>query len=288
MRGENRARLREASAGLGDGGEGFEFGGSVYGEDQGLHGLYDDEWDYADEDSGAAWFESLFNRDYKHGGGFGRREGSGSQGAGGADGARGTGKGDGKGRPGESVSGEDGSSRDELLISRLARVKDRYRLLVKRLHPDANPDAGRDQEYRELWGRVQRAYESGNLEELDLLMAISGALSGELAGALSGASTSLFHLRQLVHEVDRLAAPLRARIDEVRCSRAWKWRFGEMHQRVLLQRNIEQELARELAGLRVRLAEIATQIARFAPKRASSSRDERSPLVATTATRTDR
>jgi hypothetical protein len=260
-----RSRVREAVGDeSGDGEEGFEFTGSVHGAER---EFYDDEQDFADEESGAAWFESLFNRDYKRGGAYRRREGTGGAEPGDRDGRRAGGA----GGPGDAGGGADEShqaglaAKAELIAS---RVKDRYRLLVKRLHPDLNPELS--QEHRDLWVRVQRAYGAHDLEELDLLMALSGALSGSVAD-----STSLYHLRILVREVERIAAPLRMRVDEVRCSRAWKWKFGESQQRVILQRNIEQELARELGGLRARLAEIATQIARFTVKKpAARSRDD--------------
>lgn len=254
-----RSRVREAAGrdtfDSGDGDEGFEFTGSVHGAEQ---EFYDDEQDFADEESGAAWFESLFNRDYIRGGGYGRREGTGGSESGERDGRRANGTG-GSGSPGGAgdMAQEGLAAKAELFA---ARVKDRYRLLVKRLHPDLNPELS--QEHRDLWVRVQRAYGAHDLEELDLLMALSGALSGSLAD-----STSLYHLRILVREVERIAAPLRMRVAEIRCSRAWKWKFGEPHQRVNLQRSIEQELQREVSGLRARLAEVATQIARFTVKK---------------------
>jgi hypothetical protein len=252
-RSEARARVREAVGhdGDGDGDGGFEFAGGAYDDEQ---ELYDDEQDYADEESGAAWFESLFNRDYRRDSRFGR--GAGGE-RGGAGDRRGGGGGGSSAGESKAPSDEDAALPHDELVA--ARVKDRYRLLVKRLHPDLNPE--QSDERRELWIRVQRAYGSLDLEELDLLTALSGVLTGNIDG-----STSLFHLRGLAREVERIAAPLRRRVEEIRCSRAWKWKFGEPHQRANLQRNIDQELQRDLARLRARLAEIATQIARFAPK----------------------
>ncbi len=57
-------------------------------------------------------------------------------------------------------------------------LKKLYYALVKRLHPDMNPNLTDDQ--RRLWQRVQSAYQSGDLEELRAL-----ALLGETPGPVA-------------------------------------------------------------------------------------------------------
>lgn len=53
-----------------------------------------------------------------------------------------------------------------------SRIKERYRMLVRRLHPDRFGSVFGTAE-RELWFQVQEAYYERNLEKLDLLLAIT-------------------------------------------------------------------------------------------------------------------
>lgn len=50
------------------------------------------------------------------------------------------------------------------------KLKKLYYMLVKRLHPDINPNP--DEEHRRLWQRVQTAYERSDIEELRVIAAL--------------------------------------------------------------------------------------------------------------------
>ncbi len=54
-----------------------------------------------------------------------------------------------------------------------ARLKSLYRALVRRLHPDLNPDFAR---HKVLWSRVREAYRYGDLAELEALALLVGEL----------------------------------------------------------------------------------------------------------------
>ena len=51
------------------------------------------------------------------------------------------------------------------------RFKHSYRTLVKRLHPDLNPH--QSEKEKSLWLRTQRAYERGDLDEIELLLILA-------------------------------------------------------------------------------------------------------------------
>ena len=54
-----------------------------------------------------------------------------------------------------------------------------YRQLVFKLHPDLNPNQSKDE--KNLWNRVQLAYQGGDLEEMRSLMIILEAQDGTVA-----------------------------------------------------------------------------------------------------------
>lgn len=143
-------------------------------------------------------------------------------------------------------------SEAELLLNRL---KETYRLLVRKLHPDVNPDLTAEE--KSLWNQVQAAYQQKNPEQLDLLLALSNVYSGRM-----GRDSSLYQLRRATREVERLVAPLRRKLEEASKHHAWK--FSQGVDRAALFRKVERQFQRELAEMRERLARLDQQLKRFA------------------------
>ena len=135
-----------------------------------------------------------------------------------------------------------------------SRIKERYRALVRKLHPDLNPNL--TDEERGLWNQVQAAYVERNLEQLDLLMALSDAFSGKGAHV-----SSLAQLRRVAIEIESLIAPLQRKVEELRKNRAWG--FSERTDHSSLQRGIEAEFRKNVTLLRQRLSQVETQLSRF-------------------------
>src|SRR5437660_2093689 len=75
------------------------------------------------------------------------------------------------------------------------RVKEIYRRLVRRLHPDLRADG--DATVSSLWHEVQEAYAAGDVARMELLLALS-----DLSNAL-GASTTLSQMRSTLSELTR-------------------------------------------------------------------------------------
>jgi len=72
---------------------------------------------------------------------------------------------------------------DHLMSQETAQeLRDLYRALVKRLHPDLRPELTETE--RNLWHRVQEAYERGDVEELRALAMIQPGVAGRSANTL--------------------------------------------------------------------------------------------------------
>ncbi len=125
------------------------------------------------------------------------------------------------------------------------RVKELYRLLVRRLHPDtrAESDAG----VSALWHEVQDAYSQGNVERLEMLLALTDMQSNAV-----GEHTSLFQMRAVLAELRRSYNALQKNLRAAKKDPAWN--FGRRTDRAPLEKQmrweLESRLAQELADLR--------------------------------------
>ncbi|MEX1118488.1 MAG: J domain-containing protein [Terrimicrobiaceae bacterium] len=95
-----------------------------------------------------------------------------------------------------------------------ARVKELYRLLVRRLHPDSGADY--DGESARLWHTLQEAYQNNDLERLEILLAVTDIHDGS-----GTAQASLFHLRQVTAEFLRGERSLRQKLVKLRKTPAY-------------------------------------------------------------------
>ncbi len=86
-------------------------------------------------------------------------------------------------------------------------LKKLYYALVKKLHPDLNPDQTEDQ--KRLWHRVQVAYEAGNFDELQAL-----TLLVEKPGETQADESSLEQLNRKNEKLRKLITELLAQIED--------------------------------------------------------------------------
>jgi hypothetical protein len=124
------------------------------------------------------------------------------------------------------------------------RIKELYRTLVRRLHPDmggANTSRERD-----LWQQVQDAYQARDLEWLE---SIAGRLEAVHQG---GSNLSIQILRRMTGELLRALHGLRTQVTKLRRHPGWKF-----HDRTMALAKFEarrrQTLERQLATQRLRL-----------------------------------
>jgi hypothetical protein len=141
-----------------------------------------------------------------------------------------------------------------------SRIKELYRLLVRRLHPDTRAD--NDAEVSSLWHEVQEAYEQGNVDRLEMLLALTDILSNA-----TGDQTSLFQLRSVLAELcqafDALQRNLRA------AKKEYAWNFVRLKDRTALEKRVRRELESDLALQQDQLRQLEALIARWsAPRKA--------------------
>lgn len=81
-----------------------------------------------------------------------------------------------------------------------SRIKELYRQLVRRLHPDTRAES--DAEVSAVWHEVQEAYSDGNVERLEMLLAMT-----DLQENATGEHTSLSQMRSVLSELRRSYMP---------------------------------------------------------------------------------
>lgn len=136
-----------------------------------------------------------------------------------------------------------------------ARVKEVYRVLVRRLHPDTRADG--DPEVSALWHEVQEAYLAGKLERLEMLLALT-----DIRSKSAGEQTTLNQMREVLAELRRAFEALQKCLREARKEPAWNFTRGAKLDAIeaRLQRRFNVDLARR----RKRLRQCEALIARWA------------------------
>lgn len=119
-----------------------------------------------------------------------------------------------------------------------ARIKEIYRTLVRRLHPDLRADG--NAAVSSLWHEVQEAYGSGNLERLETLLALTDIQSSQ-----SGDHISFFQMRSVLAELERDLKALQKSLRRAKKEDAWDFTRGNTREalKTRIQRDLETKLA---------------------------------------------
>ncbi len=138
----------------------------------------------------------------------------------------------------------------------VSRLKDIYRQLVRRLHPDARTDA--KDGVGALWHEVQEAYAKGDLERLERLFALSEVTAGGVTG------TSLSQMGAALQELRRSIQAMLRSLSGAKKDIAWKFSEAPEHSalKVRMDRDLRTERARQLSVL----AEMDDTLASWEPK----------------------
>lgn len=136
-----------------------------------------------------------------------------------------------------------------------ARVKELYRVLVRRLHPDLRADASAA--VSALWHEVQEAYAASDVPRMEILLALSDIESSHL-----GNQTSMFQMRTVLAELERALRALEKSLLEAEGEDAWN--FAQAGPDKDLQVRVERQLKSDLAARTKRLQILTETIAGWA------------------------
>jgi hypothetical protein len=135
------------------------------------------------------------------------------------------------------------------------RVKELYRILVRRLHPDLRDDASAG--VSGLWHEVQEAYAASDVAHMEILLALVDIESNNM-----GAQTSVSQMRAILMELERALRALEKSLLEAEGEDAWN--FAQSGPNGDLRRRVERQLKSDLAGRSLRLEVLTRAIAAWA------------------------
>jgi hypothetical protein len=138
--------------------------------------------------------------------------------------------------------------------SEATRIKELYRLLVRRLHPDTKAD--RDVEVSALWHEVQEAYTAGNLDRLEMLLAFT-----DIQSKTAGEHTSLFQMQSVLAELRGSYNALQRTLRAAKKDSAWN--FVRLEDRSKLETCVRRELESTLAWHEMQLGQLEALIAKW-------------------------
>jgi hypothetical protein len=132
------------------------------------------------------------------------------------------------------------------------RVKELYRLLVRRLHPDLRADGSAT--VSGLWHEVQEAYAATDIAHLEILLALSDIESDRFSD-----QTSVGQMRAVLAELERAIFALEDSLRQARDEDAWN--FARAGAGPELQAEVERDLRANLRRRSERLSLLEQTIA---------------------------
>ena len=136
-----------------------------------------------------------------------------------------------------------------------ARVKELYRMLVRRLHPDLRADASAA--VSALWHEVQEAYAASDVARMEILLALSDIESNHVSN-----QTSISQMRAVLVELERAWRALEKSLLEAEGEDAWN--FARTGPTSDLRTRVHRELKSELTARTLHLEVLKNTIAVWA------------------------
>jgi hypothetical protein len=149
---------------------------------------------------------------------------------------------------------EDEGEGEELRSNTDARVKEFYRRLVRRLHPDLRADGSAD--VSALWHEVQEAYAANDIARMEILLAVSDIESRRVH------DQTFSQMQIVLMELRRAQLALEKSLLEAEREEAWD--FARVGPSPELRERVENQLKFELAGRERRLDLLSSTVAEWA------------------------
>jgi len=144
-----------------------------------------------------------------------------------------------------------------------ARIKEIYRILVRRLHPDLRSD--KRTAVSSIWHEVQEAYKAGDLARLETLLALT-----DMQSNMAGDHTSLFQMRAVLSELMRDLKALQKSLRSAKKEKAWN--FARSKDRPAMKARIRGELEKSLGEQEQHLRELEALINHWSEPRGGNAR----------------
>ena len=162
-----------------------------------------------------------------------------------------------KGRP----SGDSGEKQNGV-----ARVKELYRAVVRRLHPDTQQDLTAQK--LEWWHQAQAAYQGGDAEQLQVILTLC-----EIDDHGTTAKTSVSLLMLIIRQFKSSLRALKKQVSQ--CQRDPAWNFNNLHDRSSLSGRMERSLREDLFEMKRALGAINGQLESWARQAKTARRHPR-------------
>ncbi len=156
-------------------------------------------------------------------------------------------------RPNRRVAAED-NEKEEEVVTVDARVREVYRRLVRRLHPDLRADGSTV--VSALWHEVQEAYAASDVARMEILLALSDIEANRMA------DQTLAQLHAVRAELQRAWRALEKNLLEAESEDAWD--FARIGPNAGLWVRVERQLKSDLAARTQRLDLLTRTIAEWA------------------------
>jgi protein-tyrosine-phosphatase len=154
---------------------------------------------------------------------------------------------------------------------RLSRLKDIYRMVVRKLHPDTQQSM--TQHKLDLWHQAQMAYEQEDADQLEVILAMC-----EIEDHSSLRHSRLSVLQRITAAFKRSLKPLKAELKKSQKDPAWNFSEKQTLEVKELSRRMRMDLEREMMILREELAGIESELAQIKSSRGRKSRIVIDPL----------
>ncbi len=135
-----------------------------------------------------------------------------------------------------------------------ARLKELYRSLVRRLHPDTQREMTAQKS--EWWHQAQAAYEAGDLEQLEVILTLC-----EIGDSGTTAHTSASLLQRITAKLKSSVREIKRQIVRQRKDPAWNFSHRSDHDLMAVQ--MGRKLMGDLQGMRERWRQTQEMIARW-------------------------